>query len=199
MTLKMITQPPLKIYLGCGERRLYGFCHVDIREDVKPDVCTNALDLSAFQPNSVQEVYFCHGIEHIKETDVDHCLMEIHRILIPGTGIIRLALPDFRALATLYCARRARLSDIVYAMHGQQDYPENTHFFSWDLESLTARLSRNGFMDIQRYNPHVFLPAGYFDWSLHQIAGTPTSLNVTAIKFASSIVDENTGPKIVCF
>jgi hypothetical protein len=172
---------PLKLHIGCGERRLKGYCHVDIRNEVSPDICASVLDLSIIESNSVQEIYFCHGIEHIRESQVPVCLKELHRILSPG-AILRLALPDFYALVTLYCAGRASLSEIVYAIHGQQDYADNTHFFSWDYHTLGAKLVQHGFGEVTRYSAKEFLPPGYFDWSLHCIAGTPTSLNIIARK-----------------
>lgn len=172
---------PLKLHIGCGERRLESYCHVDIRNEVSPDICASALNLGIIETNSVQEVYFCHGIEHIRESDVGICLDELLRILSPGS-IIRLALPDFQALVALYSSGRAGLSDIVYAIHGQQDYADNTHYFSWDYSSLKSRLLQHGFRDVTRYSAQEFLPPGYFDWSLHSIAGVSTSLNVTARK-----------------
>ena len=148
-------QSPLKIHLCCGDRRLPSYCHVDVRDDVLPDVRTNALDLNAFQSNSVQEVYFCHGLEHIKPQDVDQCLAEIHRVLIPDAGTIRLALPDFHALTTLYHEESSTKRHYLCHTWTTRLY-ENTHFFSWDQESLTTRLTKNRFMNVHIQTQRLF-------------------------------------------
>lgn len=172
---------PLKLHLCCGEKRIPGFLGVDIRESINPDIIGSAENLWMIQDESVQEIYFCHGLEHIPMAKAKSCLSELNRVL-KENGTLRLALPDFEALARLYIEGQARIGDVVLAIHGGQDHAHNLHYSSWDFKSLSKSLKECGFADIRRYDARSFLPANYFDWSLHSLYGIATSLNVECTK-----------------
>jgi FkbM family methyltransferase len=171
----------VKLHLGCGTQRLPGFIHVDVRPDVKPDVIAEVTALTMFEDNSVDLIYFCHGLEHINPYQVGAALAEWRRVLKPG-GTLRLALPDFEALAKLYVLRKVPLGAIVGAVHGGQDYPENTHYWSWDFATLAQTLQKAGFSNARRYDAEAVNPPGYDDCSKIHIAGQLISLNVEATK-----------------
>ena len=171
----------LKLHLCCGDKKIPGFMGVDIRRDVNPDILGSIEDLSMIESESVDEIYFCHGLEHIEIAKSKGCLRELNRVL-KKSGVLRLALPNFEALATLYVQGRVELKEIILAIHGGQDYEHNYHYSSWDFTSLSKILSENGFEDVKRYEASEFLPSNYFDWSLHSLCGINTSLNVECIK-----------------
>ena len=98
-------------------------------------------------------------------------------MMIPG-GTFRLAMPDFDALVRLYVNGTVSLAEIRPALYGGQEYPENTHFSAWDFKGFSELLTRCGFSEIERYNPVEFLPPDFFDYSLHQLKGIVTSLNI---------------------
>lgn len=171
----------LKLHLGCGDKRLPGFFHVDARSEVNPDLVADVINLSQFANNSVDLIYFCHGLEHLSPYQVPLALNEWKRVLRSG-GILRLSLPDFAALARLYVMQQIPLVYLVSAIHGGQDYPENTHYWSWDFASLTQVLTQAGFIQVQPYDAHAVNPANYADYSTFQIAGQLISLNIEATK-----------------
>jgi predicted SAM-dependent methyltransferase len=175
---------PIRLHLCCGDKKLPGYLGVDIRQEVAPDILASVDNLSLIEKESVEEIYFCHGLEHIPSNGAASCLLGLKRILKVG-GILRLALPDFEALAKLYVADFCSLDEIKPAIYGAQDYSESFHYASWDIRSLSAILKRCGFDEIKRYLAPDFLPASYFDWSLHSIKGINTSLNIECIKSAS--------------
>jgi hypothetical protein len=91
-------------------------------------------------------------------------------------------MPDFEILSNLYVKQNLPLSFIVAAIHGGQEYPENTHYWSWDFQSLSDELQRAGFVNIQRYDAEKLNPPGYEDYSTYRIANCLISLNVEATK-----------------
>lgn len=171
----------VKLHLCCGEKRIPGFLGVDIRESINPDIVGSAENLWMIEDGAVQEIYFCHGLEHIPLAKAKNCLGELNRVL-KENGVLRLALPDFEALTRLYIEGQARIDDIVLAIHGGQDHAHNLHYSSWDLKSLSKALQECGFANIRRYDARSFLPTNYFDWSLHSLYGIETSLNIECIK-----------------
>lgn len=178
ITAPSISYKPIKLHIGCGSRRLPGFIHIDARSEVAPDVVADVSFLDMFEDNSVDLIYFCHGLEHIKPHDVQITLAEWKRILKPN-GILRLSLPDFGKLAYMYICQNVPLSHIIYAIHGGQDYPENTHFWSWDFRTINQALTNAGFIDICRYDPKLVNPQNYVDES---ISSEVISLNIEARK-----------------
>jgi hypothetical protein len=168
-----------KLHLGCGTRRPPGYINIDIRDDVEPDVVANVHDLSDF--NGVDEIYFCHGLEHIPRPEIDMVLQEWYRVLIPG-GVLRLSVPDFAVLARLYIHEGVLLERLLGPLHGGQNYEGNLHYCSYDYETLALCLSRNGFIDIHRYDPKEVFPAGYDDFSFARINEKWISLNVMSTK-----------------
>jgi SAM-dependent methyltransferase len=82
----MITEPILRLNLGCGPKPLVGFVNVDFVQLPGVDV---KHDLSEFPwpwaDNSVDYVYTTHYLEHAK--DITATLEEIYRIMRPGTHL----------------------------------------------------------------------------------------------------------------
>src|SRR2546425_11062307 len=58
-----------------------------------------------FKDESAELVYACHVLEYFDRVEVVDVLREWHRVLAHG-GVVRLAVPDFAALAEVY--RRGR-------------------------------------------------------------------------------------------
>lgn len=171
----------LKLHLGCGKKRLPGFIHLDARSEVNPDIVTDVLNLNMFPDNSVDMIYFCHGLEHISPYQVPVALAEWKRVLRIG-GILRLSMPDFAVLARMYVLEQIPLDSIVSVIHGKQEYRENTHYWSWDFSSLSRVLVDAGFAKIRTYDPVVVNPPGYKDSSVFQVAERLISLNIEALK-----------------
>src|SRR3989441_12587990 len=54
-----------------------------------------------FKDESAELVYACHVLEYFDRLEVVDVLREWHRVLAHG-GVVRLAVPDFAALAEVY-------------------------------------------------------------------------------------------------
>jgi predicted SAM-dependent methyltransferase len=176
----------LKLHLGCAEKRLPGFVHVDIRPEVKPDHVADWLDLSFAQDHTADLIYFSHGIEHIRKPDIARALAEWHRVLKVG-GVLRLAVPDSGKLVEVY-QKTKDLKLIIGSLVGRQDYPENTHHMVFDYPYLSEVLQKAGFKNIHRYDWRQTIHKDYDDYSQAYIPhmdkerGIQISLNVECEK-----------------
>lgn len=172
----------MKLHLGCGTRRvgMDDFIHVDIRPEVKPDILADITRLDG-QFDTVDMIYWCHGLEHVPRLLVMPTLTKLYSLLNRG-GILRLSLPDFKTLAELYVLRGFRLDKVYGPIMGRQDYPENTHFGIYDSESLYKLLVGAGFVNVHSYDPREVWPAGFDDYSLAMMEGRYISLNAEAMR-----------------
>ena len=59
------TAQPTRLNFGCGETGRDGFAGVDVRSCRGADFVLSAWDTSPFQPESVQEIYSRHMLEHL--------------------------------------------------------------------------------------------------------------------------------------
>jgi predicted SAM-dependent methyltransferase len=190
----MSERNPIRLHLGSADKHIPGFLNIDIRPDVQPDYVADVKDLSMFGANTVEEIYYCHGLEHLKYVEVQPALREWKRVLKPN-GVLRLSVPDMRKLAYMYVGRLERgkggatLAQIRGAISGGQEYPSNIHYSVWDWDTLTQALEEAGYKEIHRYHALGWLverfetrvlKGVYFDWSIGMIRGQEISLNVEA-------------------
>lgn len=92
----------VRLNLGCGKYPLYHFTNIDQYENVKPDVVADALNLP-YEPESVDEIYCGHLLEHLTFDEGQKALKHWRRLLKPG-GVIGITVPDFDVLARRYLA-----------------------------------------------------------------------------------------------
>lgn len=172
----------MKLHLGCGTRRagLDGFTHVDIRPETHPDVIADITNLDG-QFDTVDMIYWCHGLEHVPRPLVVPTLAKLYGMLNHG-GILRLSLPNFHVLAELYVLRGMKLDKVFGPIMGRQDYPENTHYGLYDSESLYKLLVGVGFVNVHSYDPREVWPPEFDDYSLAVMDGQYISLNAEAVK-----------------
>lgn len=61
----------MKLHIGCGERYLPGWKHLDARKFPHVDYVTDKLDaLDMFADNSLEEIYACHVLEHFPRAEM---------------------------------------------------------------------------------------------------------------------------------
>ena len=176
----------MKLHIGAGERFLPGYKHMDAIKREHIEFVGDARDLSFLDDGSVEEIYACHILEHFNRNEIDSVLMEWNRVLCLG-GILRVAVPDFSAIAAAYSENR-ELDEVLGLLYGGQNYEYNFHFQAFDFKRLNTLLEKTGFTDVREYDWSEFLPEGYDDYSRAYLPhmdfrnGRLMSLNVTAQK-----------------
>jgi predicted SAM-dependent methyltransferase len=141
---------PQRLHLGCGDRYIPGFLHVDIRPLPHVDIVSGLDALPMFGDATADLVYASHVLEHFGRHQTHAILTEWHRVLKPG-GVLRLAVPDFAQLVRVY-QDRGDLSEILGPLVGRQDHPHNYHYNVFDRPSLTAQLEAAGYRDVREWD-----------------------------------------------
>lgn len=175
-----MTPEGLRLHLGCGNKRLAGYVNVDSRPDVGADLVANIMDLSSLPDDYADLIYVCHALEHVPAARQLATLKGWRRILKAG-GILRISVPDWRAMAEMYVNDGVALKVFIAALFGGQEYPENFHYTTHDWQSLSELLLDAGFHRVMGWKPSEVLPAtGFSDYSTTIIGGRPISLNMEA-------------------
>lgn len=175
-----------RLHVGCGERFIPGFLHVDIRPLAHVDIVAPADLLNMIQDETVDLLYNCHILEHVRRGQEMRVLKEWFRVLKPG-GILRTAVPDFESVVNRYRGT-GNLEELMGLLYGRQDYEENIHYQAFDFARLKSLLERVGFHDVRRYDWKTTLHKDYDDFSqaylphMDKENGLLMSLNVEATK-----------------
>ncbi|WP_319468953.1 methyltransferase domain-containing protein [uncultured Pseudodesulfovibrio sp.] len=178
-----------KLNLGCGRNRQEGYLNVDVRAIPGVDMAADMKKCVRVFENECNEVYLSHVVEHFgypgkagrnTPDTVLGFLQQIHQMLRPS-GVIRVAVPDFAALAKLYIEGKQPLSPrLAGRLCGEQDYPENLHKCLFDYDYLKKCLEDTGFTEIQKWDPRTCGLSR--DSSFDELDGISTSLNLMARK-----------------
>ncbi len=180
-----------KLHLGCGERYLEGYIHVDINTFDHIDYLTKVDDLSMFENDSVNEIYASHVLEYFDIFESIDVLKEWKRVLIPG-GELRLAVPDFNKLIKVY-SQTQNIGDVIGPIIGRWELNNTEKIYHkqiFDEKSLTELLSKSGFKNINLWDWREFIKdhPGFDDHSqayfphMDKENGIHVSLNIVCEK-----------------
>ena len=131
-----------RLHLGSGKVYLPGWTNVDIFTSCKADEYADVTSLP-YDKESFDLIYASHILEHVHRHMVVATLSHWRTILKPG-GILRIAVPNFDAIASYYIRGRA-LDDVMGLLYGGQNYHLNRHTVAFNMETLSRELVRAGF------------------------------------------------------
>ncbi len=141
------------IHIGCGTTNGPEFINIDARPLAHVHIATdNITSLADFQTGTVDLVYMCHILEHIKESDLKRVLSEMKRVLKVG-GVLRLSVPDFDKLVEVYNASGKDISAITRQLMGGQDHEYNIHYAVFNRRRLSELLREVGFREVVPWDP----------------------------------------------
>lgn len=178
----------MKLHIGCGEKYLTGFKHMDVIKREHIDYIGDAGCLSFLENGCVDEIYACHVLEHFNRNEIGDVLTEWNRVLCTG-GYLRMAVPNFKAISAEY-EKNGDLNAVLGLLYGGQNYEYNFHFQVYDFVRIRDLLEKagTGFTDIHEYDWRIFLPTDYDDYSRAYLPhmdfenGRLMSLNILATK-----------------
>jgi SAM-dependent methyltransferase len=179
----------VRLHLGCGNRFIPGFVHVDILPAGHIDHVADVRCLDFAADNSADLIYACHVLEHFGRLEFRKVLAEWHRVLKPG-GILRLSVPDFAACAAVYYEEGLvdGLSGLIGLISGGQRDEFDFHKMIFDEPFLSAELRKLGFSEVRRWDWRTTDHAQIDDFSQAYIPhlaknnGRHMSLNLEAVK-----------------
>ena len=176
----------MKLHLGCGERYIPGFFHIDGIKYDNVDLVAKLDDLGDIKSESVDLIYASHVLEHFGRLEVESVLLEWMRVLKPG-GTMRLAVPDFEAVCKVYLETKS-IEAVKGLVCGGQNYKYNFHYNIFDFDSLSKLLFKLGMKKVYMYDWRKTEHSAIDDFSQAYIPhmdkenGVLMSLNVEAIK-----------------
>jgi SAM-dependent methyltransferase len=182
----------LRIHLGCGKRFIPGFVHVDLDDFPHIDHRAPIDRLAMFDDASADLIYCCHALEYMDCEEGAAALREWYRVLRPE-GILRLAVPDFETLSTLY-REYGDLDLILGPLYGRMSIRTSSgpamiyHRTAYDYRSLERACLATGFRSFRRYDWRATEHCDIDDFSQAYVPhmdkdhGTLISLNVEAVK-----------------
>lgn len=174
-----------KLHIGCGKNYIPGWTNLDLFSSVKADVYADITALP-FDRGSFDLIYASHVLEHVQRNTVVATLAHWRDMLNEG-GILRLAVPNFEAVAKWY-AKTGNLNDVMGLLYGGQNHPKNNHFVTFDANTLRRDLIRAGFSEIRFWDWKTTDHAAFDDYSqcylphLDKENGLLMSLNLEAVK-----------------
>jgi len=181
----------LKLHLGCGERYLEGFVHIDIDDKEHIDFPnTDISDLNMIESNSVDLIYTCGSFEYFDREEALTTLGEWKRVLKDG-GVLKISVPDFESIVNVY-NKYGNVDGIgiLGPLYGKWKIKNDEYVYHktvYDFNSLSHILKSSGFKEIKKYNSSEFLPKGYDDYSLAYVPhmdknGIQMHLNMECVK-----------------
>ncbi len=129
----------LKLHIGCGKRYIPGFVHIDQVSFPHIDHLQDIRRLDSFEAKTASLIYACQVIEYFDREEVIEVLSEWRRVLAPG-GILRVSVPNFKTMATLYQAGLP-LEWFLGTLYGKIPDGEGGHIYhrtTYDEASLAS-------------------------------------------------------------
>jgi predicted SAM-dependent methyltransferase len=141
------------VHIGCGKIDSPEFINVDAQPFAHIHIVTDDITLLPdFGSNTVDLVYMCHILEHIKRNNLKDVLLEMKRVLKDG-GILRLSVPDFDKLIDVYEASDKDINRICRQLMGGQDSEYNIHYSVFNHQYLSKLLEEVGFKKTVSWDP----------------------------------------------
>ena len=147
----------------------------------------SSVDQLGFAPDgSVDLLYASHVLEHFGRHEILKVLREWYRVL-RFEGVLRVAVPDFGAVAQRY-VRSNQIEELVGLVCGGQRDARDYHKMIFDERSLSGLLRDIGFRSVHRYDWRSTEHVGVDDYSqaylphMDKVCGQLMSLNLEAIK-----------------
>jgi len=171
---------PIRLHIG-GQVAHPDWKIFDVRPGPIVDYVGHCTDLSAFDDESVLEIYASHVLEHLGyQAGLAAALREFKRVLV-ADGTLRVSVPDLAILCEMFLDTALDYNErfaVMRMMFGGQINNADFHLVGLNEEILTRYLRDAGFAEIARVGTF-----GLFDDSSNLVfKERPISLNLSARK-----------------
>lgn len=178
----------MKFNIGCGWRD-FGDDWVHIDGGDYDHLDTNDVFLKDYENESADLIYSSHFIEYLDREEIIP-LLQRWKDVLKQNGVLRLAVPDFEKMISLYHKGDYKLDDFLGPFYGKMKMGDKTiyHKTAYDFESLKKILEDMGMVDIKRYDWRKTEHGKFDDHSqsylphMEKERGTLISLNVECKK-----------------
>jgi len=159
----------IKLNLGSGWRN-FGKDWIHIDGGNYPHVKYHDIIKLQFDDGSVDLIYASHVFEYFDREEGKDVLKEWYRVLKPG-GILRIAVPDFEAMAKLYSNGKFPLKNFLGPLYGKMEMGMRGgetgkiiyHKTVYDFKDLKKLLEEIGFNNVRKYDWKITPPHDKFD------------------------------------
>ena len=135
---------PVRLHLGCGQRRLDGFVNIDHLSTSATDYVGDITSLPC-RAGSVDRIETYHVIEHLPRPAVEAVLDHWLRLLKPG-GTLVLECPDFEADIRDYLSGN---EERLYSIFGRQRFEGDAHHWGYTAKTLGRLLKQVGYTGVR--------------------------------------------------
>jgi predicted SAM-dependent methyltransferase len=139
-------QPPTKLHIGAGDKRLQGWINVDLLPLPGVDVVADVTE--GLQFSNVEAIFAEHFLEHLRLNKAIDFLVEAHRVLEDGAWM-RLSTPNLDWVwVTQYHLHAQPDVKIDCALRLNRGFHAWGHQFLWNRDFLERALLAAGFTEI---------------------------------------------------
>ena len=131
---------PLRLHIGCGQRKINGFVNIDRNSSPATDYVSDTITLPC-RDGSVERIETYHVIEHIPRPVVRKVLAEWRRVLKVG-GCLVIECPDFDEAITQYLSGN---QEMLFSVFGRYRFPGDEHAWGYSAVSLRELVESEGF------------------------------------------------------
>ena len=178
----------IKLNLGCWTRN-FGSDWTHIDGCHLPHIVSHDIVNLPYENNSVDTIYASHVFQYFNRQDGLELLKKWFSKIKDG-GTLRIAVPDFKSMVTLYLNGGYSLDSFLGPLYGKMQMDEEIiyHKSTYDFESLSKMLEEVGFKNIKLYDWKQTDHANFDDHSqsylpkMNKENGTLISLNIEATK-----------------
>lgn len=168
----------LKVHVGSGEVNIQGWVNIDARNFNHVHIISKKISFDEFTNDSIQEIYLCHVLEHLSFTEVEE-LLDIIFLKLKAGGLVRISIPDFDKIISIYDADKNNLNKIKHILMGGQDYEYNFHKAVFNKSFLSGLLASKGFIEITEWDTVEDFGVDLGDWSSGKIKTSKGKMDVS--------------------
>jgi len=164
-----------RINVGCGEYPLNWFTNIDADPDI-PAQIHEVVPPIPFEDGTLEHVWACHFIEHLRHNEAIEFMAECYRVLEPG-GKVGVVVPDTREIMTRWLAnspdcfefpfgtwRNINDLDEICGLFLYSTTQDSEHQWSYDEGTLARLIAGAGFVDLNLLDRYRYPLLGSGQW-----------------------------------